>query len=35
MIKPSPDAEIFVDGDGRLSQRLQEHAVLGSLRVRF
>ena len=31
----SPDAKVFVDYDGRLSQRLQEHSVSGGLRVRF
>jgi outer membrane autotransporter protein len=31
----SPDAKVFVDYDGRLSQRFQEHAISGGLRVRF
>jgi outer membrane autotransporter protein len=31
----SPDAKVFVDYDGRLGQRLQEHSVSGGLRVRF
>ncbi len=31
----SPDAKVFLDYDGRLSQRLQEHSVSGGLRVRF
>ena len=31
----SPDAKVFVDYDGRLASRLQEHSVSGGLRVRF
>ena len=31
----SPDAKVFVDYDGKLSQRLQEHSISGGLRVRF
>jgi outer membrane autotransporter protein len=31
----SPDAKVFVDYDGRLASRLQEHAVSGGLKVRF
>jgi outer membrane autotransporter protein len=31
----SPDAKVFVDYDGRLGSRLQEHSVSGGLRVRF
>jgi hypothetical protein len=31
----SPDAKVFLDYDGKLSQRLQEHSVSGGLKVRF
>ena len=31
----SPDAKVFVDYDGKLGARLQEHSVSGGLRVRF
>jgi uncharacterized protein YhjY with autotransporter beta-barrel domain len=31
----SPDAKVFLDYDGKLSQRFQEHSVSGGLRVRF
>jgi hypothetical protein len=31
----SPDAKLFVDYDGKLSQRFQEHSIYGGLRVRF
>jgi uncharacterized protein with beta-barrel porin domain len=31
----SPDAKVFVDYDGKLGSRLQEHSVSGGLRVRF
>ncbi len=31
----SPDAKVFVDYDGRLSSRLQEHSISGGLKVRF
>ncbi|MBV9138554.1 MAG: autotransporter domain-containing protein, partial [Hyphomicrobiales bacterium] len=31
----SPEAKVFVDYNGRLASRLQEHAVSGGLRVRF
>ena len=31
----SPDAKVFVDYDGRLGARLQEHAISGGLKVRF
>jgi outer membrane autotransporter protein len=31
----SPDAKVFVDYDGRLASRVQEHSVSGGLRVRF
>ena len=31
----SPDAKVFVDYDGRLGSRLQEHSVSGGLRLRF
>jgi outer membrane autotransporter protein len=31
----SPDAKVFVDYDGKLSQRFQEHSVSGGLKVRF
>jgi outer membrane autotransporter protein len=31
----SPDAKVFVDYDGRLGSRLQEHSISGGLRVRF
>ncbi|MBV8426424.1 MAG: autotransporter outer membrane beta-barrel domain-containing protein [Hyphomicrobiales bacterium] len=31
----SPDAKVFVDYDGRLVSRVQEHSVSGGLRVRF
>ena len=31
----SPDAKVFVDYDGKLSQRFQEHSISGGLRVRF
>jgi outer membrane autotransporter protein len=31
----SPDAKVFVDYDGKLGSRLQEHSVLGGARVRF
>jgi outer membrane autotransporter protein len=31
----SSDAKVFLDYDGKLSQRLQEHSVSGGLRVRF
>jgi outer membrane autotransporter protein len=30
-----PDAKVFVDYDGKLSSRLQEHSVSGGLRLRF
>jgi len=29
------DAKVFVDYDGKLSSRLQEHSVSGGLRLRF
>ena len=31
----SPDAKVFVDYDGKLSQRLQEHSISGGLRLKF
>ena len=31
----SPDAKVFVDYDGKLSQRFQEHAISGGLRLKF
>jgi uncharacterized protein with beta-barrel porin domain len=31
----SPDAKVFVDYDGRLASRLQEHSISGGLRIRF
>jgi subtilase-type serine protease len=31
----SPDAKVFVDYDGKLSQRFQEHSISGGLRLRF
>ena len=31
----SPDAKVFVDYDGKLSQRFQEHSISGGLRVKF
>jgi outer membrane autotransporter protein len=31
----SPDAKVFVDYDGRVGSRLQEHSFSGGLRVRF
>jgi outer membrane autotransporter protein len=31
----SPDAKVFVDYDGKLGSRLQEHSVSGGLRMRF
>jgi uncharacterized protein with beta-barrel porin domain len=31
----SPDAKVFVDYDGGLGSRLQEHSVSGGLQVRF
>ncbi len=31
----APDAKVFVDYDGRLGSRLQEHSISGGLRVRF
>ena len=31
----SPDAKVFLDYDGRLASRLQEHSVSGGLKVRF
>ena len=31
----SPDAKVFVDYDGSLGSRLQEHSVSGGLKVRF
>jgi outer membrane autotransporter protein len=31
----SPDAKVFVDYDGKLSQHLQEHSISGGLRLRF
>jgi outer membrane autotransporter protein len=31
----SPDAKVFVDYDGRLGSRLQEHSVSGGVKVRF
>ena len=31
----SPDAKVFVDYDGRLGSRLQEHSISGGLRVKF
>jgi len=31
----SPDAKVFVDYDGRLASRLQEHSVSGGLKVQF
>jgi hypothetical protein len=30
-----PDAKVFVGYEGKLSQRFQEHAVSGGLRLRF
>ena len=29
------DAKVFVDYDGRLGSRLQEHSISGGLRVKF
>ena len=34
-IELSPDAKVFVDYDGRLGSRLQEHSVSGGLKLRF
>ena len=31
----SADAKVFVDYDGKLSQRFQEHSISGGLRVKF
>jgi outer membrane autotransporter protein len=31
----SPEAKVFVDYDGKLSQRFQEHPISGGLRIRF
>jgi uncharacterized protein with beta-barrel porin domain len=31
----SPDAKVFVDYDGKLGSRSQEHSISGGLRVRF
>ena len=31
----SPDAKVFVDYDGKLGSRFQEHSISGGLRVRF
>jgi outer membrane autotransporter protein len=31
----SPDAKVFVDYDGKLGSRLQEHSISGGLRLRF
>ncbi|MBV9754025.1 MAG: autotransporter domain-containing protein, partial [Hyphomicrobiales bacterium] len=31
----SADAKVFVDYDGRLASRLQEHSISGGLKVRF
>ncbi len=31
----SPNAKVFVDYDGKFSQRLQEHSISGGLRVKF
>ena len=31
----SPDAKVFVDYDGRLASRVQEHSISGGVRVRF
>jgi outer membrane autotransporter protein len=31
----SPDAKVFIDYDGRLGSRLQEHSVSGGLNVKF
>ncbi|MBV9054364.1 MAG: autotransporter outer membrane beta-barrel domain-containing protein [Hyphomicrobiales bacterium] len=31
----SPEAKVFVDYDGRLASRVQEHSISGGLRVRF
>ena len=31
----APDAKVFVDYDGKLGQRVQEHSVSGGLKVRF
>jgi outer membrane autotransporter protein len=31
----SPDAKVFVDYDGRVGSRLQEHSVSGGLKLRF
>jgi outer membrane autotransporter protein len=31
----SPDAKVFLDYDGKLGQRFQEHAISGGLKVRF
>ena len=31
----SPDAKVFVDYDGRLGSRLQEHSISGGVKVRF
>jgi hypothetical protein len=30
-----PDAKVFVDYDGKLSQRFQEHSISGGLRLKF
>ncbi|MBV9974829.1 MAG: autotransporter outer membrane beta-barrel domain-containing protein [Hyphomicrobiales bacterium] len=34
-VELSPDAKVFVDYDGRLASRVQEHSVSGGLKVRF
>ncbi len=31
----SPDAKVFVDYDGRLGSRVQEHSISGGLKLRF
>jgi uncharacterized protein with beta-barrel porin domain len=31
----SPDAKVFLDYDGKFSQRLQEHSISGGLRIGF
>jgi subtilase-type serine protease len=31
----SPEAKVFLEYEGKFSQRLQEHAISGGLRVRF
>jgi outer membrane autotransporter protein len=31
----SPDAKVFLDYDGKFSQRFQEHAISGGLRLKF